>query len=113
MAKGLSLAVELYSMLKECKDYGLKDQMTRAADSIASNIGEGAERGSTADFIRFLFIAKGSAAELRTQIYIAARIGTVFPKSNARDLIAELKSISSMLYRMIESLKRNRQNSFT
>ena len=68
-------AVRIYQELGNCRDYGLKDQMTRAAVSIASNIAEGAERSSTADFIRFLNIAKGSAAELRTQVYIAERIG--------------------------------------
>ncbi|MEA3429070.1 MAG: four helix bundle protein, partial [Thermodesulfobacteriota bacterium] len=68
------LAVKLYKLLKACQDYGLKDQMTRAAVSIASNIAEGAERDSIPAFIRFLHIAKGSAAELRTQIYIAYKI---------------------------------------
>lgn len=57
--------------------------MTRAAVSIASNIAEGAERDSIAEFIRFLHIAKGSAAELRTQVYIAQRIG-VLPSANAQ-----------------------------
>ena len=72
--KACRLAVKLYEVLEGCKDYGLKNQMTRAGISIASNIAEGAERGSVAEFIRFLHIAKGSAAELRTQIYIASRI---------------------------------------
>ncbi len=104
--KSCQLSVELYALLRECKDFGLKDQMTRAAVSIASNIAEGAERGSTADFIRFLYIAKGSAAELRTQVYIAAKVGTILPDSKTSELIAELKSISSMLHRMIKSLKK-------
>ena len=57
------LAVRVYDALRDCRDYGLKDQMTRAAVSIASNIAEGAERDSRAEYIRFLHIAKGSAAE--------------------------------------------------
>ncbi len=64
------IAVGIYELLKDSRDYGLKDQMTRAVVSIASNISEGAERDSKAEFIRFLHIAKGSAAELRTQICI-------------------------------------------
>ena len=52
--------------------------MTRAAVSIASNIAEGAERDSRPEYIRFIHIAKGSAAELRTQVYIAQRIGILF-----------------------------------
>lgn len=62
------LAVRVYELLRECRDYGLRDQMSRAAVSIASNIAEGAERDSRAEFARFLHIAKGSAAELRTQL---------------------------------------------
>ena len=61
------LAVAVYKVMTGCPDYGLKDQMTRAAVSIASNIAEGAERQSAKEFVRFLYIAKGSAAELRTQ----------------------------------------------
>ncbi len=69
---GCRLAVvRIYEVLKECRDFGLKDQMTRAAVSISRNIAEGAERDSKQEFVRFLHIAKGSAAELRTQVYIA------------------------------------------
>ncbi len=75
--KAYKLSVDIYRTLKKCKDYGLRDQMTRAGVSIASNIAEGAERDSNAEFIRFLHIAKGSAAELRTQIYIAHDIDII------------------------------------
>ena len=57
------LAVKVYDALGDCRDYGLKDQMTRAAVSIASNIAEGTERDSRSEYVRFLHIAKGSAAE--------------------------------------------------
>ena len=62
------LAVRLYQALTNCRDYGLKDQMTRAAVSIPSNIAEGYERGTNKEFLRYLNIAKGSASELRTQL---------------------------------------------
>ena len=97
------LAVRAYEILKDCRDYGLKDQMTRAAVSIASNIAEGAERNSKAEYIRFLHIAKGSAAELRTQVYIAQQIG-ICPDTQAKELVAELKEISAMLHGLIKSL---------
>ena len=79
--------------------------MTRAAVSIASNIAEGAERDSKAEFIRYLHIAKGSAAELRTQIYIACRVGIL--SEQEQDQIAdELKRIFSMIHGLIKSIKR-------
>jgi four helix bundle protein len=97
------IAVSTYEVLKDCRDYGLKDQMTRAAVSIASNIAEGAERGSRKEYIRFVHIAKGSAAELRTQAYIAQCIG-ILTATQAAHLISELKEISSMLQGLSNSL---------
>ena len=98
------LTVRLYEILKDCRDYGMKDQMTRAAVSIPSNIAEGAERDSKAEFIRFLHIAKGSAAELRTQVYIADQIGLV-DKDVQKELAEELKTISAMLHALIKSIR--------
>ncbi len=98
------VAVDVYEALKDCKDYGLRDQITRAAVSIASNIAEGAERSSIPDFIRFLNIAKGSAAELRTQLYIAQRIG-VLDRKIQTELTEELKQISAMLQGLKKGLR--------
>ena len=100
------LAVQIYDIMKDCKDYGLKDQMSRAAVSIASNIAEGAERGSKAAFVRFLNIAKGSSAELRTQLYVVAKIGAIIPEGRTKELISELKQISNMLHGLIKSQKK-------
>lgn len=98
------LAVRVYEILKGCRDFGLRDQMTRAAVSIASNIAEGAERDSRSEFVRFLHIAKGSAAELRTQVYIANKVG-VLKVTEKEELAAELKTISSMLHALIKAIK--------
>jgi len=97
------LAVRVYEILKNCRDYGLRDQMTRAAVSIPSNIAEGAERGSTADFKRFLHITKGSAAELRTQIAIATQVGLIHD-SDQEELTQKTKQIGGMLHGLIKSL---------
>jgi len=101
---GCSLAVKVYKVLKDCKDFGLKDQMTRAAVSISSNIAEGAERDSKQEFIRFLHIAKGSSAELQTQMYIACKIG-IISNDVQKEFTEELKKISSMLHALIKSIK--------
>jgi four helix bundle protein len=96
-------AVRIYELLRDTRDYALRDQMQRAAVSIPSNIAEGSERGG-ADFIRFLRIASGSSSELRTQIYIANRIGIV-SNEDSQEIIAELKEISMMLAGLMRSLR--------
>ena len=68
------LAVEVCRAFAKSKEYVFKDQMIRAAISIPSNIAEGYERDSRLDVIRFFRIAKGSAAELRTQCYLALKL---------------------------------------
>jgi four helix bundle protein len=102
--RGCRVAVRVYEVLKDCRDYGLRDQMTRAAVSIASNIAEGTERNSPAETIHFIHIAKGSAAELRTQLYIAHRIGIINHQTQS-ELTTELKEISAMLQSLAKSLK--------
>ena|SRR5215475_4772816 len=56
---------------KFLRDFGLKDQIRRAAVSILSNIAEGFERGGDKEFLQFLAIAKGSSGEVRAQLYVA------------------------------------------
>ena len=53
------------------RDFGLKDQIRRASVSIMSNIAEGYDRSGTGEFIQFLATAKGSAAEVKCQLYVA------------------------------------------
>ena len=97
------LAVRVYGLLTESRDYGLRDQMQRAAVSVASNIAEGAERGPR-EFAHFLAIARGSAAELRTQAYIAAEIG-VLDKAAVKEIAEETKQIAKMLFALGKSLQ--------
>ncbi len=102
--KSCQLAVLIYKELKNWTDYGLKDQMNRASVSIASNIAEGNERATDKDFIRFIVIAKSSAAELRTQLYIARKIGLI-EIASFNLYLKELKSISRMLQALINNKK--------
>ena len=76
--KSKELAVLIYKITQEKgfrQDFGFKDQIRRAAISIPSNIAEGDERGTNKEAVRFFYIAKGSLAELQTQIEIAFEIG--------------------------------------
>lgn len=76
LAKDLAVKVYQVSEKQELKkDYGLCDQIRRSAVSVASNLAEGDERGSNREAVRFFYIAKGSVAELRTQIQIACEAG--------------------------------------
>ncbi|MGD0536566.1 MAG: four helix bundle protein [Verrucomicrobiota bacterium] len=103
------LAVDITRVLSETKQFALRDQMVRAAISIPSNIAEGAEHACRRDFIRFLRIAKGSAAELRTQSYIASRLD-IMDKASAEKLVREIKEISAMLQGLIRSLSPTQPN---
>ena len=72
--KSCRLSVRLYKLLRDCRDYGMKDQMPRSSISIPSNIAEGSEKKSIPDFQRLINVAQGSAAELRTQVYISQEV---------------------------------------
>ena len=97
------LAVDIHKSIGSSREFVLKDQITRAAISIPSNIAEGAERYSDKEFSRFLYISRGSAAELRTQLYIAKKIGLI-EDDLANRYIDEVKQISAMLQGLAKSL---------
>ena len=95
------LCVEISKALKECRDSGFKDQITRSALSIPSNIAEGYERSTNKDATKFFYYAKGSAGELRTQIYIGMEIGYIH-KQTGLSWIQEVQEISKMLSGLIK-----------
>ncbi len=103
--EGVKLSVRVYELLKDCRDYGLRDQMQRSAVSVPSNISEGFERQTNKEFIQFLYIAKGSCGELRTQLIIASNL-KVIEENVALGLIEEAKKLSSKIYKLIEYRKK-------
>jgi four helix bundle protein len=103
--RGCSLAVFVYEMLAESRDFGLRDQMQRSAVSIPSNIAEGHERSSK-DFARFLTIAKGSAAELRTQAYIVAKVGLI-STDQMKHIVEETQQLARMLHTLARRTTEN------
>lgn len=105
--RGCRLAVNIYKITAKGaleKDWGLRDQMRRAAVSISSNIAEGYERDTAPEFKRFASIAKGSCGELRTQLYIAQALDYI-TKSDAESLLQECMEISSMIAGLKKSFK--------
>ena len=105
----VDLATAIYELTKHLpaeERYGLSIQMQRAAVSIASNIAEGAARGSRKDFIRFLRIAAGSASELETQLIILGRIGHLKKDIMKLSLhLEQVRKITNMIHGLIRALK--------
>jgi four helix bundle protein len=90
--------------------YGLTNQMRRCAVSIASNIAEGAARNSTKEFIHFLHIARGSLAELETQLIVSYNL-SFLPEETFKDFENEMKIIGGQLSGLFRSLKESQKQS--
>ena len=107
--KSQDLAVEIYSIFRECKDFAFKDQITRATVSISNNIAEGFERSSNADFSRFLFFSLGSVSEVRSMLYLTIRLDFV-SLEKSKSILDMTNQISKMLYGLINSMNKNTNN---
>lgn len=103
--RSCDLSVQVCRAFQKCSDFGFKDQITRSAVSVPSNIAEGAERNSRKEFSQFLGYAKGSAGELRTQIIIAGRLGYI-TEIQSEEWIRETREISAMIYGLAKSLEQ-------
>ncbi len=99
--EGVCICTKIYEVFKDCTDFGLKDQLQRSSVSIPSNIAEGFERNTNKDFIRFLYYAKSSTGELRTQLYISGEIGLI-SQDVCEELIEHTRKISAMIYNLIK-----------
>ena len=103
------LTQEVYTLAQTSKlarDYGLRDQMRRAAVSIMSNIAEGFERGGNQEFGQFLYIAKASCGELRSQLYVALDQKYIAPQT-ANEITMTLKRLSTMIKHLVDHLKQS------
>jgi len=103
---GVALATDIYEITKTkpfANDYGLSNQIQRAAVSISSNIAEGDERGTNKQSVYYFFVAKGSAAEVITQLHIAHNIGYIDSKT-----FSELESRASQIGASLNSLIKAR-----
>src|SRR3989344_3259880 len=86
------------------RDHGLANQIQRASVSVMSNISEGFERGTTPDFIHFLYIAKGSAGEVRNQLYVARDLRYINDDELNKGLNLA-KRVAGTIFNFIDSLK--------
>lgn len=103
--KAQDLAAEIYTVFGDLKDYGFKDQITRAAVSISNNIAEGFDRSSDADFSKFLYYSTGSCSEVRSMLYLALKLSFI-DNNTKSDLIDKTHEISKILKGLIKSLKK-------
>ncbi len=105
--KARELNLEFYlisnSNVSFSKDFGLRDQMRRSSISVSSNIAEGFERETTKEFIRFLYIAKASSGEFRSQLYLAVDLNYVSDDEYER-LNSKINEISKLISGLIKYL---------
>jgi four helix bundle protein len=105
--KARELTNHVYALTREgtfARDFGLVDQIRRAAVSVMSNIAEGHERGSNQEYIQFLYIAKGSCGEVRAQLTVACDQGYV-SKSDHDRLANTCRVISGGISNFIDKMK--------
>ena len=101
--KARQLTVDIYRITAHgefAKDFGLRDQIRRAAVSVMSNIAEGFDRGSRSEFHQFLVIAKTSCAEVRSQLYVAQDVGYI-----DQETFDTISSSTSELSRILGGLR--------
>jgi four helix bundle protein len=103
--ESMRICKEVYAHLKECRDFGFRDQIQRASVSVPSNIAEGHERKSVKETTQFLYIAKGSCGELRTQLYLAVSLEHIAKEAGMK-LIEQCAMLSIKIYKYIQSINK-------
>ena len=101
--EGMEVCKDVYVLLENCNDYGLKGQMQRASVSIPSNIAEGYERNGVKEKQQFMFIAKASCGELRTQLYLAVFLKYI-DSEKGNNLIDRVAKLSIKIFNYIQFL---------
>jgi four helix bundle protein len=101
--KAKVLTVKIYTLFRECKDFGFTNQIQRASVSIMNNIAEGFERKGDKEFKHFLFMAKGSCGEVRSMLMLAKDLELIATNqySELHDLSEEISKILSGLIKTL------------
>ena len=103
------LSVSIYQHFADLKDYGLKDQITRAAGSAMDNVAEGFDGGSNAEFARFLSYSQRSCSEVQSQLYRALDCGYI-NEQQLRELYDLANHTRSKVGGLIKYLKSTKNN---
>jgi four helix bundle protein len=105
--KAFEFSIKIYKLTSsKTFDYNIKNQIQRAVLSIPLNIAEGFELQSNKQFVKFLYISKGSSGEVRSLLRICERLEYLESK-NVQELIIESENISKQLSKFINYLKRS------
>jgi len=94
----------VYKTLWDCRDYGFRDQIERAAVSVMNNIAEGFEKKSNKEFLRYLKIAKGSCGEVKSMLYLAKDLSYI-KNETFESLFEKTERIQKMIVGLIRSLE--------
>jgi len=101
--KSKILVLDIYKAFNNNKDYSFRDQICRAAVSVMNNIAEGYERKGNKEFVKFLYIAKGSCAEVRSMLYLGIDLGYI-QKMEFEKTYNQSLEISKMLSSLIKKI---------
>ncbi|MFM2312789.1 MAG: hypothetical protein RLZZ04_2065 [Cyanobacteriota bacterium] len=107
--RGIELTKQIYLTTSQgeiSKDFGLKNQLRRAAVSVPTNIAEGFERRSRKEYVNFLNIAKGSAGEIRSLLRVAIEVSYLEEKTYLQ-LYGQAKELSRMLANQIKAINQS------
>ena len=104
--RAVELSAAIYRETKDLRDFGFRDQITRAGLSIPSNLAEGIERSTPADQCKFLDYARASCGEVRTQAIVGMKVGFI-SEEVGQTWSNETKQLAAMINGLIRSI-RNR-----
>jgi four helix bundle protein len=109
--EAIRLAEKVYALTEDAafqKQYSLRDQLERAAVSVSNNVAEGFERGTTPELLAFIYIARGSAGEVRSMLCLLERLGRF---GHLKSQITDLKSSAESCSRQLRAWAANLQES--
>lgn len=104
-----SVVNDIYTLMKDCRDFGFKDQIQRASISIMNNIAEGTESGSDAKYINFLNISRGSCSEVHSMLYLCEDFKICSQEERIK-IQKKIKLLSVGIVNLINYISKNKKH---